>query len=408
MAGLLDFLNSAEAQTGLGLLAAAGPRSDGAGFGQRMLEGLSQGDRWKAQQAAAKRAAMQDQMAQMQMQQARAQLEQQQKMQGLAQQFARPEGFDYGGYANAMAGVDPMKAMEIQKSLAKQGPEYSTAPQYDQNGRAFILAKDGSMKYLDGVKARDKLEEVRLGDKVAFRSPYSTDMQGSMPIGQSADSRANNAVTMRGQNMTDARAREANSADGYSTKPLPTAALKMQNEAIDAIGTAGGINQMLSGVEKQIADKKVKFGPVSNLANQGLNAIGMSTEESRNFSSFKSDLEKIRNESLRLNSGVQTDGDAQRAWNELFQNINDTELVKQRLGEIKSINNRAVDLQKLKVDNIRGNYKAAPFDYGKLPDAGGASGDRASPTAGKKVVKTGMYGGRKVAQYEDGTTAYVD
>lgn len=54
--GLLDFLNSAEAQTGLGLLAAAGPRSDGAGFGQRMLEGLSQGDRWKAQQAAAKRA----------------------------------------------------------------------------------------------------------------------------------------------------------------------------------------------------------------------------------------------------------------------------------------------------------------------------------------------------------------
>ena len=68
--GLLDFLNSTEAQTGLGLLAAAGPRSDGAGFGQRMLEGLSQGDRWKAQQAAAKRAAMQDQMQQMQMAQA--------------------------------------------------------------------------------------------------------------------------------------------------------------------------------------------------------------------------------------------------------------------------------------------------------------------------------------------------
>lgn len=216
--GLLDFLNSAEAQTGLGLLAAAGPRSDGAGFGQRMLEGLSQGDRWKAQQAAAKRAAMQDEMQQMQMAQAQAQMAQQQKLQGLAQQFARPEGFDYGGYANAMAGMDPMKAMEIQKSLAKQGPEYSTAPQYDQNGRAFILAKDGSMKYLDGVKARDKLEEVRLGDKVAFRSPYSTDMQGSMPIGQSADSRANNAVTMRGQNMTDARAKEANGIQQQSAR----------------------------------------------------------------------------------------------------------------------------------------------------------------------------------------------
>ena len=142
--GLLDFLNSAEAQTGLGLLAAGGARSDGANFGQRMLEGLSQGDRWKAQQAAVKRAEMQDQMAQMQMAQAQAQMVQQQKMQGLAQQFARPGGFDYGGYANAMAGVDPMRAMEIQKSLTKQKPEFSTAPQYDQNGRAFILAKDGS------------------------------------------------------------------------------------------------------------------------------------------------------------------------------------------------------------------------------------------------------------------------
>jgi len=385
MAGLLDFLNSAEAQAGLGLLAAAGPRSDGAGFGQRLQEGLGAADQWKARQAAAKRAEMQDQMAQMQMAQAQAQMAQQQKLQGLAQQFAKPEGFDYGGYANAMAGVDPMRAMEIQKSLAKQGPEFSTAPQYDQAGRAFILAKDGTMKYLDGVKARDKLEEVRLGDKVAFRSPYSTEMQGSMAIGQSADSKASNAVAWANNslsrerlNMDKTKAAAETADGGYSSKPLPTAALKMQNDAIDAIGTAGGINKMLSGVEQKIADKKVKFGPVSNLINQGLNAVGSSTEESRNFASFKSDLEKIRNESLRLNSGVQTDGDAQRAWNELFQNINDTDLVKQRLGEIKSLNNRAVELQKLKVDGIRGNYKAAPFDYGKLPDAGGVSSGSSS------------------------------
>lgn len=135
--GLLDFLNSAEAQTGLGLLAAAGPRSDGAGFGQRMLEGLSQGDRWKAQQAAAKRAAMQDQMAQMQMQQARAQLEQQQKMQGLASQFARPgvgmaadgygpsvpASFDRQGYGAALEGIDPIAGMQYMQSIQKQAPK---------------------------------------------------------------------------------------------------------------------------------------------------------------------------------------------------------------------------------------------------------------------------------------------
>ncbi len=36
-------------------------------------------------------------------------------------------------------------------------------------------------------------------------------------------------------------------------------------------------------------------------------------------------------------------------------------------GEIKSLNNRAVELQKLKVDNVRANYRAAPFDYTKMP-----------------------------------------
>ncbi len=106
----------------------------------------------------------------------------------------RAAGYDYQGLAGAMAATDPLKALQLQQMLVKQGPKFSTAPQYDQNGNAFVMAEDGTMKRLDGVRARDKLEEVRLGDKVAFRSPYSTEMQGSMPIGQSADSRASNAI----------------------------------------------------------------------------------------------------------------------------------------------------------------------------------------------------------------------
>ena len=156
---------------------------------------------------------------------------------------------------------------------------------------------------------------------------------------------------------------------GYSARPLPAAALKMQNDAIDAIGTAAGVNKQLANLATQIETGKLSFGPVSNLANSALNAAGMSTEQSRNFGSFTSTLERLRNESLRLNSGVQTDGDAQRAWNELFQNINDTDLVKQRLQEITAINKRAEELQRLKVDQIRSNYNAPPMDYTKMQNA---------------------------------------
>lgn len=187
---------------------------------------------------------------------------------------------------------------------------------------------------------------------------------------------ANNAntvgATMRGQNMTqetalkgqEQRAALAGAAAVQKTapKPIPATALKMQQEGLDAIATASGMNADLDAISKQIADKKLKFGPASNLANSALNAVGMSTEESRNFASFKSTLEKIRNDSLRLNKGVQTEGDAQRAWNELFQNINDTDLVSQRLAEVKRLNDRAVQLRKLDIDNVRVNYGHEPLD----------------------------------------------
>lgn len=170
-----------------------------------------------------------------------------------------------------------------------------------------------------------------------------------------------------------------------SAKPMPATALKMQNEALDVIGIASSVQADLGAIEKQISDGKLSFGPVSNITNNLRNLAGNSSEESRNFSTFKSSLEKLRNDSLRLNKGVQTDGDAQRAWNELFQNINDTKLVSQRLAEIKQINARAVDLQKRSVEDIRNNFGQEPYDFTvqtNVPAAVAQSGK----------AKTGAYG----------------
>ena len=167
-------------------------------------------------------------------------------------------------------------------------------------------------------------------------------------------------------------------------KPLPAGAMKMQQESLDKIGIASSINADLAGIDRQIESGKLSFGPVSNLMNTGRNMAGISSEESRNFGTFKSTLERLRNESLRLNTGVQTDGDAQRAWNELFQNINDTGLVRQRLAEIQAINKRGADLQRLRVDSIRNEYGVDPLDasaYGAQPSAIGAPAAAAKPAA---------------------------
>lgn len=148
-----------------------------------------------------------------------------------------------------------------------------------------------------------------------------------------------------------------------TAKPMPATALKMQNEALDVIGIASSVQADLGAIEGQLKSGKLSFGPISNLANNAKNLAGMSDEKSRNYSTFVSSLEKLRNDSLRLNTGVQTDGDAQRAWNELFQNINDTKLVSQRLAEIKQINARAVDLRKRQVEDIRNNYGQPEYDF---------------------------------------------
>jgi hypothetical protein len=180
------------------------------------------------------------------------------------------------------------------------------------------------------------------------------------------------AITVRGQDVGESRAEAKRIAD--ESKPLPSQALKMQQTALDAIGVASNTQSDIDAVLKQIDGKKLKFGLVSNALNKARdNTIG-SSEESRNLSSFKSSIEKMRNDSLRLNSGVQTDGDAQRAWNELFENINDTELVKQRLGEIKKINARAVGLHKLNVENVRANYGKPELDTSRYENQGAAIG----------------------------------
>ena len=287
MAGLLD---SDQFRMGLGLLAAAAPRSDGAGLGQRLAEGVGSFDAYKQN-------ALKQKMLEAQMQEHLQAQQQAKALRELSAKFAMPgkpalaplmgdaesgilpsagreavaPSYDYAGFANAVAGIDPMKAMTINAALKKESPKFSTAPQYDQQGNAFILAENGEMKYLSGVKARDKLEEVRLGDKVAFRSPYSPEMQGSMPIGQSPDGKAsnalgwaNNALSAQGQQLTNQRAIDRLNFDkqegAESVKPklvdgqwvtapsnmkagevrpaMPSAGRKDANEALELIKTA--------------------------------------------------------------------------------------------------------------------------------------------------------------------------
>lgn len=270
------------------------------------------------------------------------------------------------------------------------------AQNFDAGKRAIYEARNDPNKIRTlmgglGAKADEalgKIESVNLGgvQQTQRTNPYTGEVQ---VLGQQArtvtpdallsaqTSTANNQntvnATLRGQNMKADQFQQGLNQK-QQVKPLPPGALKMQQESLDAIGTASSINADLDGLARQINDGKLSFGPVSNAFNAARNATGLSSEESRNFASFKSTLEKLRNDSLRLNKGVQTEGDAQRAWNELFQNINDTKLVQQRLQEVRALNDRAVQLRKLDIDTIRSNFNQDPMDYSNFTNQKAAVG----------------------------------
>ena len=257
-------------------------------------------------------------------------------------------------------------------------------PQVAQAQLAELDKVGDDPKSLNGWAATKQQQVISAKDQMAnaLTEQRNAETMRSNKAGEALTA-SGQAITMRGQNMVDSRSRDATAvaAEAKKNKGLPQSALKMQQGELDAIATASSIQSDLGEIEKQINDNKLDFGMVSNATNSARNAIGMSNESSRNFASFKSTLEKLRNDSLRLNAGVQTDGDAQRAWNELFNNINDKGVVKQRLAEIKNINARAVNLRKLNVDQIRTNFNQDPLDTSRYESQPAALGSNANQDA---------------------------
>lgn len=140
-------------------------------------------------------------------------------------------------------------------------------------------------------------------------------------------------------------------------KPIPVGALKLLLDATESLSVAEGVDELLAGFERQIESGTLDIGPMKNAISQARNFANQSNPQSTAYASFRAGLEKLRNDSLRLNKGVQTDGDAQRAWNELMDNINDEGVVKARLKEIREINARGVRLQQEKLRQIESNYQ---------------------------------------------------
>ena len=183
-------------------------------------------------------------------------------------------------------------------------------------------------------------------------------------------------------------------------KPMPVGIQNQEDKDLDALESADTINQQITGFVGQIDSGKLNFGPIRNALAGVKLAGGVANESDRNFGSFKAGMERLRNDSLRLNAGVQTDGDAQRAWNELFANINDEKFVRQRLVEIAALNRKAIAFKQAKIDLRRSRNGAEPL-FGGAPAGRPAPRPAPRPAASPGKPAGGLYnGGRPVTPQE--------
>jgi hypothetical protein len=119
----------------------------------------------------------------------------------------------YGQIASALENAGDMDAaMKYRLDSQKLSPEVNKYDVQMVNGqpRSVALMKDGSYKVLDGVAPTAKQHFQDLGDRTVAFNEYTGLAGASFAKGQTADSKASNANSLRIAGMTDARAREFN------------------------------------------------------------------------------------------------------------------------------------------------------------------------------------------------------
>lgn len=127
-------------------------------------------------------------------------------------------------------------------------------------------------------------------------------------------------------------------------KTLPAYAFKAEGEDLDTAMQAVNLSGQTDNQIKSLITNKVDFSPV-NKARLATKAFAGSTDpDVLAYNEYNNFVTRLVNESLRLNKGVQTEGDAQRAFKELSSARSTADVIRS-LEKIRDINAKAAALR---------------------------------------------------------------
>lgn len=283
-----------------------------------------------------------------------------------------------------------MQQQKHQFEIAQQVVDMLGSVQ-DGDGQGFERAKQrwGQM----GLPP-EAVAGYTVADLPMLRQKAGTQLRELQVKAQQASIEASKANTAQSYAAADASRKLSADLQGRP-KPLPQAPQRQENTWIEQTQVAANNVSDVTSYVNKIDAGQFDPGLLKNRYDQAKSFFGVvdpNDTSAINYNNFMADMNRLRNESLRLNVGPQTDQDAKRAWDELFDNINDKTIVRSRLAKIADINRRAARQKAALIQNQRKNYFGPDAD---APDWGSFGID---PTLfGQPAAKPAATGGNSGA-----------
>lgn len=140
-------------------------------------------------------------------------------------------------------------------------------------------------------------------------------------------------------------------AQGNNGKPMPYAAVKDVNRLTEEINTAQNTQNKIEASLADIENGRLNLGVLDNIGHRIRNGLGLSSEQSQAFERLQSNIHNMANQVMMDAKGVQTEGDAERAYKTIIAaGLQDAAVVVKALKQLRDI---SVRTQKIKQGNIR-------------------------------------------------------
>lgn len=162
-----------------------------------------------------------------------------------------------------------------------------------------------------------------------------------------------------GQQRVQGYAPKPSAKTPAADKPLPAALVKVDLEIEDALAAGAAASNTMAKHLNRIAGGEVDVSNAAAVTGAFRRFFDSGNTQDANLVELKADVTKMVNESLRLNKGVQTEGDAERARQEVMD-ARDTVTMTRALARMVEINQRGIALQKRKRELLYRNAGRTP------------------------------------------------